>query len=220
MPGWCGTQDVSREQGGRLRSWPRGHVVTWAIQDTVPDWSHQDSVDIHEAAFAAWSLRANIAFRYQQNTRTSNVVITTANLPRGVLADAQLPGFPSPPNTQLVTRYSRAIKWVNAVSFPNDRMDKLRVCIHEHGHLIGIGHNEDGLTNAIMDPTVSHIRTLQEWDVMQAVMRYGSVGDKPVEPPKEPGDTTSTKIADLLDALAACLRRTNSVTEALDQWRV
>jgi len=174
---------------GRMCQWPRGRVITWRIDQVPEEFSDAEYVGIVETACALWEAKSGV--RLERTYNQSDIVLLTRRIDSefGVLAEAELPcGNPVGRTFRLWMDTSE--QWVNAQNPPARSMDALRVLAHELGHSLGLGHAPQGSAN-LMAPSVSSIRGPQQWDVDQAVARYGlpsaTPGDDDPPPPEAGG---------------------------------
>lgn len=172
-------------------------------------------VDVFERSFAMWSLACGVLFEYSAQGAQSNIPITTAALPRNVLADAMLPCGPVNQRTQLPQRFSTLIDYRNAENPPQGSIALFPVAAHETGHSVGIGHNTNPNETALLDPVYNvRIQSLQPWDVMEAVRRYGEFIPPP--DPDRPIDVEAAEsLAKLFDVLAHELRHNKDLRDAV-----
>jgi hypothetical protein len=222
----CGVSETQAQRAGQdMCRWPQGHRVTWGIASTLPGWARSSQIATFERSFAMWSLACGVLYEFTPNASQANIPIGTANLGRGVLADAMLPCGRATANSQLPQRYGLAWKWVDASNPAADSIDLFRVAGHETGHSNGIGHNLDPNSLALLDPTYSlRIRSLQSWDIMQAIARYGPAAPLPdpddPEPPKSDEGHAADRWAKVLDELARLLRHDRDLRDAVGKvWR-
>lgn len=166
---------LAGERGAGLYQWPMGTRLTWTVVQTIPGFSQSELTDVCREAWKAWDDICGITIDWTADPSRANILIGCRPIDGqyGVLAEAELPVGNVNPSTQLRVWIDNTDKFVAAENPPSGRIDLLRVIRHEFGHSLGIGHNQDGVTNSLMDPTVSNIRTLQSWDIEQAVLRYG-----------------------------------------------
>lgn len=223
MPG-CGVSDSQAQTANQsMCRWPQGHRVTWGITATLPNWDRSSQIAVFERAFAMWSVACGVLYEFTSNAAQANIPIGTANLGRGVLADAMLPCGQVSQRSQLPQRYGLAWKWVDANNPASDSIDLFRVAGHEIGHSNGIGHNLDTNTIALLDPQYTlRIRSLQSWDIMQAIARYGPAAPLPdPDKPEPPTDGHAADYwADALDQLARLLRHDKDLRDAVGRlWR-
>jgi hypothetical protein len=223
MPGFCNVSEtLAASAQVNVCRWPAGMpMLRWTVVAGLPGFSAQSLTQTYEAAFTMWSLVSGVRFAYVPQTNSANILVGSRRIdgPAGVLAEAELPCGRITSSSQLRAWFDNSESWVVAENFPRGKMDLLRVAGHEFGHNLGIGHNTDGVTNSLMDPMVSHFRRPQNWDIMQAVMRYGTPG---VVPPTEPDvpvspDTPAGRVADILDELAKQIRKGGVITDFLNR---
>lgn len=204
-------EHVVGQANGRLCQWPRGHVVTWTVTGLLPGWTREQLVEVYGRAWLAWTSVSGLKTQFVEQVKQANIEVTSRAIdgPAGVLAEAELPCGNVTPSTRLRCWFdNREQKWVDAINVGGiGAVDLLRVAIHEFGHNLGHGHDTDGRTNSIMDPAVSHLRDPQQVDIQRQIERYGEpvAMPDPTEPPAGDG-RTADDIADLLVALADCLR--------------
>lgn len=177
----------------QVSQWPRGQVLRVMIQDTPEEFDGDTWRSIVRAAWALWEAECGIKTEIV-TSGFANVLILTREIdqPGGVLAEAELPyaGISSTNTLRVwVDTYER---WVNAANPIRGTMDALRVVAHEFGHTLGIGHYQSGF--ALMAPFVGELREPVEWDIAQAVMRYG-------EPSETPGGPDGTPLEQCLRTL-------------------
>lgn len=202
------------EAGGGLYQWPVGHKLTWTVVRGVPGFSVQDLQQIYQAGWDAWDLACGIEHEYVANPRTANILHGSRSIDQagGVLAEAELPLPGTRPDAQLRFWLDDSDAWTTADNWQGTgKFPILAVSMNEMGHNLGLGHNGDGLTNALMDPQISHINSLQPWDIEQARLRYG----KDV-PPDGPPPGNGGEDGELVKILLNCLRAlTNEEKEFL-----
>lgn len=196
-------ENVQTEAAGGLAQWPVGHHLTWTVVATVPGWSEDELVKLAAEAWRKWDVVSGITTEYVSTAARANILIGSRRIdgPLGVLAEAQLPWVGIRPDTQLRVWLDNSEKWVEAKNNPQGSVPPGVVMLHEFGHSLGIGHETNGRTDAIMDPAISHLRELQPWDLQQVQLRYG------IEvPPDDPDDPLPTPDNDLLWQIIACLK--------------
>jgi hypothetical protein len=186
--------------GAGVCQWPIGMTVKYSVLDPLPGFDKDSFFDLMKEAITPWDEVSGVVTQATKNPAEANILIGVRRIdgPQGVLAEAELPCGNVNERTQLRVWGDSSDQWIVAENPPSGRVDVIRVYRHEFGHSFGIGHNQDGVKNALMDPYVSDIRTLQEWDIAQQVLRYG----EDILPPPVGGDG-----ADLVDLLLICLRK-------------
>lgn len=205
-----------RNAAGGLRQWPVGHQITWTIVASLPGFSNQSMQEVVQSAFNKWAAVSGVQHKYIGNPRGANILVGIDDLGGhgGVLAQAELPWQISP-NMVLRLWFDRQDSWTTATNWQNTgRFPLHTVCLHELGHNLGLGHDEDGRTDAIMDPQISHLSELQPKDIHQAVIRYGKV----TPPPDNGGDDDDIPSGDDWIAKAIrCLQRLDKHLSAEDR---
>lgn len=214
MSRFCNVADqVTAFAGQAVCRW-RHAPITWTVVETLDGFSRDDLVSVYTEAWRDWSDACGVRIEYVADASRANIHIGARHIDRqyGTLAEAELPCGNVTPNTRLRVWFDEGENWVVAANPPPGKIDLMRVAIHEFGHSLGIGHNPDGIANAIMDPSVSHIRRVQAWDIAQAQARYG-------QPSSTPGGGGDSDIADLLEDIADCIRRMPANRKAaLNRW--
>lgn len=117
--------------------------------------------------------------------------------PGSTLAWAELPCGKDPVWPQYRrTRYDSAEAWWYDPAQPPQRgIDLGAVACHEAGHLLGLEHDVRPGSRSLLAPTYNAaIRTPQEWDIAQAVRRYGPPIAKPGTPTPTPTPGASQPI--------------------------
>lgn len=168
---WCKTEAPAQVNRG-LCKW-RHLPIRWTVEEVPQEFDAREYSDIVKTAFAMWEAASGLVT--EQVDRNPNIVFLARRLDgkNGVLAEAQLPCGNVNRNTQLWCRVDVGEDWRNYKGpLHSGFMDILRVLAHEIGHNLGISHEQSGIP-ALMDPQVSNIRNLQQWDIQQAVARYG-----------------------------------------------
>lgn len=165
--------------------------IRWTVVRGLAGFAIDDLVDVYRQAWRNWEEVSGVRMEYVPASGNANILVGARRIDRqfGTLAEAQLPCGNVQPGTQLQVWFDESESWVVAANPPQGKMDLLRVAIHEFGHSLGIGHSDDGIRNAIMDPSVSRIRSLQAWDIGQAQMRYGEPSRTPADQSPRPAPT-------------------------------
>lgn len=132
--------------------------------------------DAIELAVKAWNDVCGVLISMSTNPKTANLIVGVGQIdgPGNVLAQNELPvGFFGPQNVrQLQGLYDASERVVLADNPPTNRLDLGRICRHELGHFLGIGHITDG--NLMAPVYSSQIRLPQNGDIVEARARYGS----------------------------------------------
>ena len=189
--------------------WPAGHVFTYSIAEKLDEFSDEEYIDLCDDSWAPWEAKTAWRVQYLDQPNT-NIVLTTRSIDGqfGVLAEAQLPCGNITTASQLRMWADVGETWVNAENPAGRMMDAKRVFIHEFGHLIGIGHING--VPAIMNPTISDIRTLKPPDIEQGELRYGDPGDTPTPDGSTPCDSL----------LRQCFQTDEARKQALKSWEL
>lgn len=211
MATFCG---VSSVEGARANAgfwqWPLGHRLTWSVRSDirVTGFTKNDIADIFSETWKLWDAVSGISIQFTASPADANVLILSRAIDgaKNVLAEAELPPPGIQPTAQLRLWLDEGEKWVNALNAPPNAIDVFRVGLHEGGHSLGLGHQNDGSIPAIMAPFIGQIRSLQPSDVKEIQLRYGlEKPPAPVPPPGGGGDG-SDDFADLLEQISKCLR--------------
>lgn len=160
--------------------------VRWTIDSVPNEFRTSEYADIITTAFAMWE--AVSGFQAVQDDQSPNIIFMAKRIDgrNGILAQAELPCGNVNERTQLRVQVDISENWGDySGSLHGGMMDLLRVVSHEIGHVIGISHCKT--ETALMNPSVSDIRTVQSWDIKQVQNRYGK---KAIAPPTEPTDGT------------------------------
>lgn len=138
--------------------------------------------DAIELAVRAWNDVCGVLIGMSTNPKTANLVVGVGPIdgPGNVLAQNELPVgfFGGQAVRQLQGLYDASERVVLADNPPRDKLDLGRICRHELGHFLGIGHITDG--NLMAPIYSSTIRLPQNGDIVEARARYG---DPVVTPP-------------------------------------
>lgn len=206
--GFCRVPDqVTGQAGARLYQWPIGHVVTWTVVNTIPRFSADDYKNAADECFKLWTDICGWQVKYVSNPAHANLLLGSRMIDgrMGVLGEAELPVGNVTPATQLRLWLDIGDTFAIADNPPPGTIPLLPVLAHEIGHNAGLGHNQDGVINALMDPTISHIKVPQAWDIEQMVLRYGERQVTPA-PTGDDSDQQDVDLVVLLEAITNCVR--------------
>jgi hypothetical protein len=189
---WCRTNSNFAANSSNCK-W-RHMPVRWTVDSVPNEFRTSEFSDIITTAFAAWESVSG--FQAVQADQNPNIIFQAGRIDgrNGILAQAELPCGNVNENTQLKVQVDISENWADySGSLHGGMMDLLRVVTHELGHSLGISHCTT--ESALMNPSVSDIRTVKSWDIEQAVLRYGAKAA-----PSLPSDGTP-----LLDCLQSIL---------------
>jgi hypothetical protein len=163
----CGVAD---HIGNVTCQWPMRDVTVFAAGQA----GQVSLADAMELALPLWNRVCGVNLQMSTNARTANIVVQVGRIdgPGNVLAQNELPcGFTAHRMRQLQGLYDGSEAFVIADNPPAGKIDLVRVCCHEIGHGIGIGHINDG---NLMAPTYSsRVAGPQNGDIVEARARYG-----------------------------------------------
>lgn len=197
----------------QLSQWPVGTEITFGIGALVPGFSKQQMIDLGVEAYREWHEKSGLPpVRYTANNNDAKIIVMTRAIDGkyGVLAEAELPAGNITSDRQLRMWFDLRDTWSDSMNPPSGRIPILPVWKHEAGHSFGLGHNMDGIKNALMDPTLSDITTLQLWDIQQIQVRYGkpemSPPSTPTTQPPSPGNRVD-QFGDTLERFGKWIRQ-------------
>ena len=178
----CGFDDSSLPMGDGVCKWPIDRL-RWSYNKPIPTLPENDFKDAVAKAAGLISEVCGLEFEYTSNPRTANIIIDIfRGKPGGELAHAYLPCGPVNANTQLQLNFDTADAWVIAQNPPPNKIDLVRVALHELMHNCGIPHLSGGV--AIMNPTYNaEIWKPQTLDIAELVRRYGMPKRRPEPTP-------------------------------------
>lgn len=180
----CGVAD---HLGDVSAKWPFVDLALFA-SGTINGVELADAIDL---ARKAWNEVCGIRMVMGTNPRTAHLVVGVERMdgPGNVLAENELPiGFSGPSNWRTLRgRYDSSERVVLADNPPAGKLDLGRICRHELGHFLGIGHISDG---NLMAPVYSTTIALpQNGDVTEARARYGAPQPAAPSPAPVPPET-------------------------------
>lgn len=209
MQGFCAVPEpVLAAAEARVCKWPARHVIRWLIESKLDEFGDDEYREVVSSSLDPWEAHSGVRFEFV--SADPNLVFTTRPIDGqfGILAEAQLPcGFPTSTSTLFCWMDTRE-DWVNAQNPAGRMIDATRVLIHEIGHLLGLPHAPVGI-GAIMEPSISQIRTLKPWDIQQAVLRYG-----------DPSTTPGPGVAGPCEELLSKCFQGESLHTALKAWEL
>ena len=178
----CGFDDSSLPMGDGVCKWPIDKL-RWSYNKPIPTLPENDFKDAVVTASGFISEVCGLEFEYTSNPRTANIILDIfRGSPGGELAHAYLPCGPVNANTQLQLNFDTADAWVIAQNPPPNKIDLVRVALHELMHNCGIPHLSGGV--AIMNPTYNAaIWKPQTLDIAELVRRYGMPKRRPEPTP-------------------------------------
>ena len=149
-------------------------------------------------AWREWEKVCAIEVSRVSDVRFANIRYTAKRIdgPSGTLAWAELP---CGSDRQLESRIDSGDRWhYDPLTAPARGTVHIgAVMCHENGHLLGLDHETDENQTSLLDPFYDpSIRVPQQWDIAQAVLRYGPPAVN--IPPVDPGNPDVTKSLELL----------------------
>lgn len=182
---FCGLPDRMDMQA-QLCKWPH-KKITWNITGQLPSLSAADQKAAYHLAWSYWAEVCDIQPEYSSDPRTANVLMGAGRIDQqgGTLAWSELPCGNVSSTAQLDQLYGTEEPYgVFDIGEPSQgRIDIVRVCCHECGHVIGIPHIATG--NLLAPIYSTSIRKPRDGDKAEAVQRYGP----PVVVPPTPTPT-------------------------------
>lgn len=178
---FCGcTEKQLDAAAARTSMWVNKRNLKWYIGDRIPGLALEVLTAAYAQAFAAWQAVCGLTFAQTMLQAEADFVILTRGIDGngGTLAEHQLP----PGNDQQLRGwFDVGDSWTTYSPPERGKIDLVAVATHEFGHGIGLSHtNKPGnLLNPYYDPSV---RTPQEWDIAEAVRRYGPPVAAPTPP--------------------------------------
>lgn len=175
----CGCPDIM-ERRADLSEWPEAcqRMVTTAhdLDDlNMPDSQGRSIDEAWVHGVTRWNEVCGVVLSRIWSVSNARVKATADKLSGSILAWSYLPNNNC--SEQLAQRYNTRVRWSYSYLWTT--------ITHEIGHAIGLGHGG----KAIMKPyNDGETVELGEWDIAQAVKRYGVRPDVPTPPePPTPG---------------------------------
>lgn len=185
----CGLPDVMAKQP-RVSKWPDECKHELGTAHDLQRLSFHDNQDrtkpqawLH--GINLWNEVADLTLRFTADHATSRITADARKLSNYILAWSYLPNNDC--NEQLQQAYNTRVNWTWHLLWTT-------IC-HEIGHAIGIGHGGTGIMQPAHDPGV---HALGDWDIQQAVKRYGEARPEPA-PPAPPAQPWHHARISLLD---------------------
>lgn len=180
----CGLPDFVRDPlDARLSKWRILDITTSNKLSGLNPLSAEREQAAWLEAIAAWNAVCGIRMTYIDDMSRANIHAIPGSTGAGVLAYSYLPDD-SGPEDQMAQVYNKSTNWSYALL--------LNVAIHEIGHALGLPHGQRG---SIMQPTADgSITRPMDWDIQQAVLRYGQPQPQnPLPPPPTAGHSIELK---------------------------
>lgn len=226
----CGVADAMGAE--QVCAYPRGNPtrIGWYLTGIPPSLDIDSAGNAYRTAWEGWSKVCGIEAVYFDRSSEAMgaynagllhglVVIGAGHIdgPSGTLAWSELPCG----TRRCKQQYDTGEKWIvhlHPGPPPSNRIDLVRVAMHEIGHAIGISHIAAG---NLLQPTYSTvIGTPQGGDIAEAVKRYGPPVAKPApQPTPTPAPAPApTPGGGFMGALGGLLDILNKLKPLLDLW--
>lgn len=178
----CGvSENLAAEAARRQSQWVNKRRLKWFVAGRLTGLTVEALTAAYAQAFAAWQAVCGLVFEQTFSQAAADFVVLTRRIDgrNGVLAEHQLP----PGNDQQLRGWFDLGENWTVEDPPGGRIYLPAVACHEFGHGIGLGHEQSRSVRALMDPTYNPaVHVPQDWDIAQAVARYGGPVEEPVEP--------------------------------------
>ncbi len=193
---FCGVTEHYAIDGRRFQ-WPRGIVVTWALDFArLGELSDLDCKGELQNWADAVMANCGLILAYSSNPRTAHIRVTAEHIDgkSGVLGDMQIPMGSA--SQKLKGRFDTGEpRWTIAANPPAGYIDFGAVGWHEGTHALGLGHrvfdrNNPSLMHAMYQPG---IRRFYPPDIAELQLRYGPP-TAPPEPPISEGDSLGVDV--------------------------
>ena len=210
---FCGISERLLELArARRAQWVNKRRLKWFIGDRLPGLSLEVLTACYAQAFSNWQKVCGLAFCQTLNQAEADFLILTRRIdgPSGVLAEHELPpGNDSP----LHGWFDVGERWTDDSTPDRLSIYLVAVATHEFGHGIGLSHTNvpGSLMNQSYDPRIS---TPQQWDIAEAVARYGPPVEEPAPAPT-PTPAPSPAVPDRFTGSAAILGHSYKVEFSL-----
>lgn len=184
---FCGVRESLLEEArARQWQWNKKRRLRWFLGDRLTGIPLAELTAAYATAYANWQRVCGLVFEQTTTSSNADIVILTRKIDGsgGTLAEHELPNGT---DAQIRGWYDAGERWTTAKP-PGNKINLIAVACHETGHGIGLSHTNraNNLLNPYYNPEIS---TPQEWDIAEAVSRYGPPVEepKPVDPPTTPG---------------------------------